>query len=65
MPTPQHSHSDRLHVSINGCLVEEDRWEARKAEAARLIRDQLLTVREASEHFGLPTQEIEVGLQAA
>jgi hypothetical protein len=58
MPALQHSHAECLHVSLNGCLVEHERWERRRAEAARLVDDSLLTVLEASEHFGLPADEI-------
>jgi hypothetical protein len=47
-----------FHVSTNGCLVEHDRWLRRKAEAADLVRRRYLTLREASEHFALPTEEI-------
>jgi hypothetical protein len=47
-----------FHVSTNGCLVEHSRWMKRKAEAAELVRRRLLTLREASEHFALPTEEI-------
>ena len=47
-----------LHVSINGCLVDDERWNRRKAQAADLVERRLLTVGEASEHFGLPAGEI-------
>lgn len=50
--------ADAFHVSTNGCLVEHSRWVERKAEAAELVRRRLLTLREASEHFALPAEEI-------
>ncbi len=46
------------HVSTTGCLVDDDRWERRKVQAVEMVERRLLTVREASEHFGLPTNEI-------
>ena len=58
----QHHHANApagaIHVSTNGCLVEHDRWLRRKAEAAELVRRRFLTLREASEHFALPAEEI-------
>jgi hypothetical protein len=45
-------------VSTTGCLVAAERWEHRRSEAARLVRRRLLTLAEASEHFGLPLAEI-------
>jgi uncharacterized protein (UPF0303 family) len=58
----QHHHSNApagaFHVSTNGCLVDHDRWVERKVEAAELVRRRLLTLREASEHFALPAEEI-------
>lgn len=47
-----------FHVSINGCVVDHARWESRRAEAAELVRRRYLTLCEASEHFGLPEEEI-------
>jgi hypothetical protein len=46
------------HTSTSGCVIEHERWEQRKAQAAQLVRRRLLTLREASEHFGLPADEI-------
>jgi hypothetical protein len=46
------------HISTSGCLVEHDRWEQRKVEAAHLVRSRLLTLNEASEQFGLPADDI-------
>jgi hypothetical protein len=48
----------RFHVSINGCRVEPRQWAQRRVDAADLVRRRLLTLREASEHFGLPEEEI-------
>lgn len=48
------------HVSTTGCLVDDDRWVQRKVQAQELVERRLLTVREASEHFGLPANEIVV-----
>ena len=50
--------ADGYHVSTNGCLVDHARWVRRKAEAAELVRRRLLTLREASEQFALPAEEI-------
>ena len=50
--------AEAFHVSTNGCLVDHARWVRRKAEAAELVRRRFLTLREASEHFALPTEEI-------
>ena len=46
------------HVSTNGCVVDHARWQRRRAEAAELVRRRFLTLREASEHFALPVEEI-------
>ena len=59
MPQPQRNFASH-HVSTTGCLVDHDRWERRKVQALDLIERRLLTVREASEHFGLPASEIVV-----
>lgn len=53
---PQHSAPQ--HVSTNGCLVDHARWERRRSEAAELVRRRFLTLREASEQFALPAEEI-------
>ena len=58
---PQHQTSapaGAFHISTNGCRVDHARWVRRKAEAAELVRRRFLTLREASEHFALPTEEI-------
>jgi hypothetical protein len=47
-----------FHVSTNGCLVDHARWERRRAEAAELVRRRYLTLREASEQFAVPAEEI-------
>ena len=46
------------HVSTTGCLVDDDQWKFRKVQAYEMVERRLLTVREASEHFGLPRDEI-------
>ena len=46
------------HVSTTGCLVDDDRWERRRVQALEIVEGRLLTVQEASEHFGLPANEI-------
>jgi hypothetical protein len=46
------------HINTTGCVVEHGRWGPRKAKAAELVRKGLLTLRERSERFGLPTDEI-------
>jgi hypothetical protein len=58
MPQTQSNEIARQHVSTTGCIVDADSWERRKAQAQELVRRQLLTVLEASEHFGLPSYEI-------
>ena len=59
MPLTQPSLSaPAFHVSTSGCLVDGARWAQRKAEAAELVERRFLTLREASEHFGLPVEEI-------
>ncbi|MDP3673642.1 MAG: hypothetical protein Q8R44_00880 [Novosphingobium sp.] len=50
--------SAHQHVSTTGCLVDDDRWKLRKGQALEMVERRLLTVREASEHFGLPVNEI-------
>ena len=59
MPHAQRCQPDAAyHVSLNGCVVDHDRWERRRAEAAELVRRRYLTLREASEQFALPVEEI-------
>jgi hypothetical protein len=56
---PQQWQSEPMyHISTTGCVVEHERWEQRKEQAAHLVRNRLLTLQEASEHFGLPVEEI-------
>ena len=60
-PQPQFQRSAPdapTHVSTNGCVVDHARWEQRRAEAAEVVRLRYLTLREASEHFALPVEEI-------
>ena len=47
-----------FHVSTNGCLVDHARWVRRTTEAADLVRRRYLTLREASEQFAVPAEEI-------
>jgi hypothetical protein len=54
----RHAPDARHHVSTNGCLVDHARWERRRSEAAELVRRRFLTLREASEQFALPVEEI-------
>jgi hypothetical protein len=56
MPEPQRDAP--FHVSIDGGRVDHARWERRRAEAAELVRRRYLTLREASEQFALPVEEI-------
>jgi hypothetical protein len=56
MSQPQRQES--YHISTNGCLVDHARWERRRVEAAELVRRRYLTLREASEQFALPAEEI-------
>lgn len=49
-----------FHVSANGCQIDNARWEQRKTQAAELVERRFLTLLEASEHFGLPANEIVV-----
>ena len=59
MPQPQPNTPDAPHhVSLNGCLVDHARWERRRVEAAELVRRRYLTLREASEQFAVPVEEI-------
>jgi hypothetical protein len=46
------------HCSTNGVFVESHRWEQRKQEAASAVNQKWLTLREASEHFAMPEDEI-------
>ncbi|HUQ14199.1 MAG TPA: hypothetical protein VM055_07995 [Novosphingobium sp.] len=60
-PQPQLNHSTPdgpLHLSTHGCVVDHVRWESRRHEAAELVRLRYLTLREASEQFALPVEEI-------
>lgn len=57
MPQMQRN-SAHQHVSTTGCLVDDVRWQRRKKQALEMVERRLLTIREASEHFGLPTNEI-------
>ena len=61
MPQPQpqsHTTDAPHHVSLNGCVVDHARWERRRVEAAELVRRRFLTLREASEQFAVPVDEI-------
>lgn len=58
MPQTQTNGIARQHVSTTGCLVDHDRWERRRVQALDLVERRVLTVREASEHFGLPAGEL-------
>jgi hypothetical protein len=46
------------HISTNGIVVDHERWEWRKREAAQAVSKRYLTLREASEHFAIPEEEI-------
>jgi hypothetical protein len=56
-PQPRESHVHR-HISTNGVVVDHERWEWRKREAAEAVGRRYLTLREASEHYAVPEEEI-------